>query len=47
MAGNTPPVAPNGYSTFTPEFNMSFRTDGTSDTTNFLIECDMIIETRG
>lgn len=47
MAGNVPPSSPNGYSTFTPEFDLSFETVNAADVTYLLLECEMTIETRG
>jgi hypothetical protein len=47
MSGGTPPVSPNGYAVFTPEFDMSYQTLGMTDVNNFTVETELIIQTRG
>jgi hypothetical protein len=41
MAGSIPPSSPNGYSTFTPELDLSFNTVGATDASTFVIEVEM------
>lgn len=47
MAGGSPPISPNGYAIFTPEFDMAFPTLNTTDVSNWYIETEMQIQTRG